>query len=483
MMPRSPSIRFWLLQAGIGVMWVAVWHTGGLLERSDNASLWFPPAALTFAAFLATGPKAVLAILAASIFTTFQSAAVPEDSGIAWRLMLSALAFGAVHSLSYGGGAWLFRRAIGSARLDTPGAVLGFLLVATFSSIVASISGLLSLFATGTVVNPDAELVPWWIGDLVGMVTLSPLFLLTIDGASRILGLPSDGWIENLRLPPADSTSSRFAIKLVAVLSLALAFGALGSIAGLRLPVALIVYALMIPLMWIAHTEGSFRTIITVACVSVAVAVITWRFSGEQAFEYQAAMVAIAATGLFNMTVPALYADNRRLRDLVDFDPLTGAFNRSSFLEKAAEEIERAKRYGGAVSVVVIDLDRFKAINDTLGHAAGDRVLARFGEICREELRKVDIFGRIGGEEFAVLLPTADAAAAGQTAERLRLSIASADWAKVAGLSRVTASFGVAGVHLPDESLGESLARADRALYEAKHSGRDRVCSAQPHVA
>ncbi len=473
--PTSP--RFWALQVAIGVAWVLIWQMGLLLEHNDRVSLWFPPAALTFASFLATGPYAFVAVTLAGIVTTFQSAWAQGGVAPAPELLRSGLGFGAVHCFAYGSGAVLFRRHIGAPRFDTPGAVVTFLIVSTLASFLAALSGLSSLALTDAAVNLSTDFVPWWIGDLVGMVTLAPVFLMAIDRANRRLGLPSEGWKENLRRAPGGSSYTRFAVKLGASVVVALLLGALGATRDVHLPAAFMVYALLVPLMWIAHTEGSFRTMITVACLSTAVVLMTRFFgAGPETFDDQAAMIAIAGTGLFNLTVPALYADNRRLRDLVDFDPMTGALSRASFLVRGREEIERATRYGGSVSLLVIDLDRFKLINDTLGHAAGDRVLGRFGALCRAEFRKVDLFGRIGGEEFAALLPATDLAAAQKGAERLRAVIAGTEWDAIAPALRVTASFGVAQIALPDESLSTAMERADRALYEAKGAGRDRVC-------
>ena len=472
-------LHFWLLQAVLAVIWIAVWQLGLLLERSDHASLWFPPAALTFAAFLAVGPRAAIPVIVGSIVTTFQGAAVHSDPTPASHLLLSGAAFGAVHFFAYAIAGWVFRRSLVDARLDTPGAVVSFLLVSTVASLMAALLGPASLIATGAQIDLLAEFMPWWIGDLVGMVTLAPVFLLAIDGAVVRVGLPSEGWWQNLRHAPADSTVPRFVIKLTGLMALALLLGTLGATASLDLPVSLVVYALIVPLMWIAHTEGSLRTIATVASLSVAVVLVTnWFGSGQQAFESQAAMIAIAGTGLFNLTVPAMYADNRRLRDLVDFDGLTGARSRAGFLEKAEEEMDRAQRYGIPVAVVAIDVDHFKSINDTLGHAVGDRVLTRFGSVCLAELRRVDLFGRMGGEEFAVLLPGADSAAAVQTAERLRVAIANAEWSSISKSLAVTASFGVSMLRAPAESLTDALASADRALYAAKVAGRNRVLGA-----
>ncbi len=167
------------------------------------------------------------------------------------------------------------------------------------------------------------------------------------------------------------------------------------------------------------------------------------------------------------------------LRRQAHTDPLTGVANRRQFLDQAAKELTRQNRYGRPVSLLMLDVDRFKAVNDTYGHAAGDTVLARLAAVCREELRESDLVGRLGGEEFAVLLPETDAPGARDVAERLRLSIAACETPTAEGVIRFTVSIGVAA-HRAEETLQNTMARADAALYDAKRAGRDRVVVAAP---
>jgi diguanylate cyclase (GGDEF)-like protein/PAS domain S-box-containing protein len=159
-------------------------------------------------------------------------------------------------------------------------------------------------------------------------------------------------------------------------------------------------------------------------------------------------------------------------------DSLTGANNRRHFLELAEAEINRAGRYGSALSVLMIDVDFFKAVNDTHGHAAGDLVLCRLTDICRAGLRETDPIGRMGGEEFAVLLPETDLAGGVDVAERLRAKIAATSVAQPQGPPlRFTVSIGVATFKDRDGSLDGLLRAADDALYKAKRGGRNRVCA------
>lgn len=158
-------------------------------------------------------------------------------------------------------------------------------------------------------------------------------------------------------------------------------------------------------------------------------------------------------------------------------DYLTGLSNRRHFMEQGEIELARVQRYGEALSAFMLDIDYFKNINDTYGHKAGDIVLQKLGQLLRETLRTVDIIGRIGGEEFAILLPETDLQEAAEIAERLREIVASSDVILEAGLPlHFTVSIGVATLTEKGINLDILLSLADKALYHAKENGRNRVC-------
>jgi len=160
------------------------------------------------------------------------------------------------------------------------------------------------------------------------------------------------------------------------------------------------------------------------------------------------------------------------LRQQASADSLTGALSRRAFKEEASRAVSLGKRHGHPVSCIAIDLDRFKSINDRFGHPAGDRVLVGAIEACRRHLRKTDLIGRLGGEEFAVMLPHTAADAALAVAEKLRASIAAQIFEFGGKRVLATASFGVATLEA-DDSLDDLLSHADIALYEAKANGRN----------
>jgi diguanylate cyclase (GGDEF)-like protein len=165
------------------------------------------------------------------------------------------------------------------------------------------------------------------------------------------------------------------------------------------------------------------------------------------------------------------------LEKLVFVDPLTGVYNRAFYDRQVALEIERANRTNTKLSLLVMDVDDFKPINDDHGHRAGDQVLAQLGREVRARMRKIDLLFRYGGEEFVLLLPGADLEEAQRTAERLRLVVAEQRFLPdgVAAPLRVTVSIG--GAVYPDQSRTKTglFNAADSALYRAKHEGKNRV--------
>lgn len=170
-----------------------------------------------------------------------------------------------------------------------------------------------------------------------------------------------------------------------------------------------------------------------------------------------------------------LARQGRQLALLASTDPLTGALNRRAFMDAARREFSRVKRYGGELSCVAIDLDHFKSVNDTFGHAAGDLALTAVAGLARTRLRSPDLFCRFGGEEFTLLLPGTDLDGAVHLAEALRAGLARLELELEGVCFSLTGSFGVAAVLAADASVEELLARADQALYQAKEEGRDRV--------
>jgi diguanylate cyclase (GGDEF)-like protein len=198
----------------------------------------------------------------------------------------------------------------------------------------------------------------------------------------------------------------------------------------------------------------------------------------EQDSEYLQIFADQAAIAIYNAQ---MYG---QAHELATTDTLTGLFNRHGLFQLGERELERAVRTERPLSVLMLDLDHFKKVNDTYGHPMGDRVLIALANCCRFHLRKVDIMARYGGEEFIFILPETNLERATQIAERLRASVQELSVAVVKenqngqeeeDYIQITASLGVVRLNSASCSLSDLIARVDLALYDAKHTGRNRV--------
>jgi diguanylate cyclase (GGDEF)-like protein len=166
-----------------------------------------------------------------------------------------------------------------------------------------------------------------------------------------------------------------------------------------------------------------------------------------------------------------------KLQLLAITDPLTGIFNRRYFFDMAEREFQRTCRSGEPLSVILVDVDRFKRVNDTFGHSIGDVVLQNLTRFCRESIRTYDVMARYGGEEFVILLPKTGSEEACQVAERLRSSVAEGAMSSETEPGTITISLGVASLDQSDVvKFDQLLDRADVALYTAKRNNRNCVC-------
>ena len=205
-----------------------------------------------------------------------------------------------------------------------------------------------------------------------------------------------------------------------------------------------------------------------------------------------ARQIAVARRQEFGLRISAEHANERLVAEIrrrqrleaelvlrANLDPLTKVANRRHFEEQADGEFRRAQRSKEAVSILVLDVDHFKVINDTHGHATGDEVLRELCDVLSEHIRRVDIVGRLGGEEFAVVMPGAEMRRALEAAERLRARVSEIRLGVGVELVTPTVSIGVAEADVWTETLADALARADDAMYLAKQAGRNRVVIAE----
>lgn len=470
------GLRIVALQAALAALWVAAWGVARIQEFAPHASLWFPPAGLTFAAFAVLGIRAVPGIAAGAFLVTLRPWALDRAHFPLRELLAAALLFTLAHAIAYGIGAITFRRWAGAS---VPRAVTAFLLVAPASSAVAALGGAYSLAVSGVIPHAAvrAILVPWFIGDFVAVAALAPALATLLEVIAAALRVPTSGLLVRARrlAPRAPGLRALAARLALCLLPIAVSAVLLVGFGRRELAASFLVFFAVLPLMWIVHTEGALRTFWSVAFLSVAIAGAGALLApGDHTSAYQFAMIVLAGTSYFGLAVPSLYLDNVNLRRLATTDGLTGALTRAFFLETAEREFERSRRFASRFSLVLLDVDRFKAVNDSLGHPFGDAALAEVVSRLRRGLRDTDAVGRMGGEEFAILLPMTGAPAAAETAERLAQALREAPIRYDGAEATVTASFGVAEVDA-QEGLERALVRADRALYEAKNAGRDRV--------
>jgi diguanylate cyclase (GGDEF)-like protein len=261
--------------------------------------------------------------------------------------------------------------------------------------------------------------------------------------------------------------------------------------------ISTLVAAQLTPLVWLLarqgwHAEASLRTVAVTLGLTVVALVVRAAHAQLRPDEYSGFFQASLGNGLtylasflfplgagFGFVLANLERVAHRLHESATHDSLTGCESRGVFDTVLPHVLERARREAAAVSLVIIDLDNFKQINDVHGHQAGDGVLRAFARAVRARLRAADVFARLGGEEFGVILPGTDAAGAMRVAEDLRTTVQALEIpVPDGGRLRVTISLGVSAAAVDRALTPEDLfAQADSALYEAKRGGRN--CAVQ----
>lgn len=206
----------------------------------------------------------------------------------------------------------------------------------------------------------------------------------------------------------------------------------------------------------------------------------------RRAWQFATGYILLAALSLLALRVHlATMRQREEMRKLAITDPLTGISNRRHLLDIANREFIRAKRYGNQLSVLMLDIDKFKSVNDRWGHSTGDHVIQQLTKIAKLLIRGQDMFGRMGGEEFALILPETTPSGAEALAERLRKMVEASEnvHADDGTVVRFTVSIGIATMAAGDGAFDVILQRADKALYEAKEGGRNRSVVAGPRLA
>lgn len=235
---------------------------------------------------------------------------------------------------------------------------------------------------------------------------------------------------------------------------------------------------------------GKYKAIAIVTLVSVALsdlitAVITYAIDGAVSplalliSTLVPLMVAAINSWFAFELIDELVHSEARLRQLSITDDLTLAYNRRYFFAMLDQELNRSRRYQSVFSLIILDIDGFKAINDCFGHSAGDLALIHLAKICQRESRSNDLFTRLGGEEFAFLLPETGQSEAIRFAERIRSIIASSSVEYQGEQIYMTVSMGLSEFRAPGPDRDQLIAQVDSALYEAKREGKNRVVAVE----
>lgn len=407
------------------------------------------------------------------------------------------LAIGLINAAEALLGGYLFRRWGMSRSLSRPRDVaLLALMVLLILQPISATGGMLVLLASGVFPIELSHILPggwslqevqssltalsmmapawlyWWMGNSLGQLLVTPLLLVWLGSVKRKArsmhgfewALLSGGMVAVVLVASSGVSSSP-------LLLLALSYGLLGWV-GLRCGIRMITVVNLV------------LTILIVGLTLFGRGFMSSLPMADSMF-YVSFFVAIGA--LFSLLLFSLFEERRdliqRLTTLASTDPLTGVSNRRSFMEQAEREAAVARRHGTPLCLAVVDVDHFKTVNDTYGHQTGDEVLKMLAECCLGVMRSGDLVGRIGGEEFALLLPRTGAVEAREAVERLldmvrHQSVSAPDGTPV----RITFSAGIAqgDRHASVESI---LREADQILYRAKQAGRNRVLVSVPDAA
>jgi diguanylate cyclase (GGDEF)-like protein len=438
-----------------------------------SASPFWPPTAVALTALYFGGIRLWPGVLAGALLVNL---AFMLQLGLPWPAALPVAALvGAGNALEALVGIALLRTVLGSQfPFESLRGLIAFSLIAAgFAPLLAATSGVLGTRAIGLDDAPFAEhWLTWWLGDASSALVMAPAFMVL--------------WRSGARQVPRARAIELSVLTLLLVSGAALSFGAWGSVAAGNVPLAFLLLPLLLWAVLRFQTFGAALAVLIVA-VTAVLGALDGRgpFVGDsrnalllllQLFMVVTATATLslaAALSERNRLGDQLAESNAELRKLAFHDPLTGLPNRRLLRDRLQQLIRQAKRSGGRAAVLYLDLDRFKRINDTLGHEAGDALLQEVASRLQSSVREEDSICRVGGDEFVVLLREVDCAAsaaavAGKIIEALRVPVSLAGVAVTA-----TTSVGIALVPDDSEDADDAIRRADQAMYLAKQQGRN----------
>lgn len=352
-------------------------------------------------------------------------------------------------------------------RMGRPRSVLYFVLGATLAAASAGLVGgaITPAYFAGTMLDGWKF---WFVGEAVNYIAMLPV-VLTLPSYGRIID-----WRTWTRTPLSIQQVAPAVVLLLSAIS-AIAIGGPGAI-GFPVPA----------LLWCALVYSQFATALLTllftagTLVAISTGLVPMSFDNSDWSALMSIRIGVTLIALAPITVASVTAARNellhRLKYLATHDQLTGLLNRGAFRDVASEKLRKLAAEAKPVAMLMLDVDRFKRINDTHGHAVGDRVLTAFSKIVAGNLREFDLVGRVGGEEFAVLLPDCSTEQAEAIANRIRTAYEDAAIDIDGGdVIKATVSIGAVALGKAITELDALLAAADRSLYRAKREGRNRV--------
>ncbi|MCB1581476.1 MAG: diguanylate cyclase [Marinicella sp.] len=450
--------------------WLTVWQMGRVVEYTEHASVWFPAAGFTFSCLLVLGSRALIPIMVGAVLITIWNGnhyQLPLNTN---ELIWAGFLFGLAHIIPYALGAAIISRLAQRDEVSVPQLIVTFLLVAGISAFLATVLVITSLILTNQMPLADLTktLLPFWIGDMAGVIVLTPLFsgiLIKIfpEPNVKLDVFTHEGLGSKKRLLNKMSLNVILIIMTMLLAYLTESFES-----------SFAIFFLAVTHMWIATTETPVFNIISLAVSSILIVLLVHILElMDFVMVYQFAINVIAANALFGIAIPQLKAHNQALETMVFTDLLTGVSSRHYMEQRADLEIAKSHENNLPLTIVVFDLDDFKFINDQYGHAAGDLALQKVCNAAKEKIKTNDVIARFGGDEFVLLLPGLSSNDAYALVNEIKQKVQAISIES----TKLSSSFGIAKLKT-GEDYKSLFHRADQALYISKEKGGNHITTA-----